>query len=506
MLRSRSVSRSVGRSVASVAIIGFSLAITSRASAGKAVVVAGPAGSARVAAITSELRARGLEVITEAPAEATATTAAVRVGADGSVLVVVGERRETFDAAAEGDSVLARRVAETIRAVDTEAPEPPATLPAPAPAPPSPAPAPAPAEPPASPAPSPRRALSPARTFALSGTWLLSVDDALPLVALGGTAPLSTSRMLRLGDPSYGATTSPKPISIDAALVDGLTVGGTVLFQYGLTGSILGGSARIGYAIPLGSRLAVWPRLGVAYERAVTDAAWALESRTDVTAEARLVWTVSCTWALTLGPSVALAVQSNRQPGLGFAADAVNAPARISVALGLTGRIRDSSAESADADAAEPRFFLGVERTVPLFRYAVETAVAGEDRAGSKANGPPTRGDVGTVDATSITPQSPSLAFDMVSAPPSPSGPRGALVTCASPSRQPISSRGPALRPRSHGPSLLESAGVHRSGARSRSGHASACATRTPLPRARSSPITSEPTSMASRSSHRYAA
>ncbi len=108
------------RSAASVALAVISLCAASRASAGTAVVVVGPEGFSRVTAIASELRARGIDVVTEESASASASTATVRVSADGSVVVVVvrgtpdGDRRESFDAAEE-DSVVARRVAETIR-------------------------------------------------------------------------------------------------------------------------------------------------------------------------------------------------------------------------------------------------------------------------------------------------------------------------------------------------------------------------------------------------------
>lgn len=147
MLRSRSVSsRRVLRSLAAVAVVVLSLSIASRASAATAVSVAGPAGSARVTAIASELRARGFDVVIGEATQTAGSNATVRVSVDGSVLVAVrgaadGERRETFPAA-EGDATLARRVAETIRAsadvVGTD--DSPTPAPRPSPPPPSSAP------------------------------------------------------------------------------------------------------------------------------------------------------------------------------------------------------------------------------------------------------------------------------------------------------------------------------------------------------------------------------
>ena len=426
MLRSQSVSsRSVLRSVVSVTVVVLSLLFASRASAGTPVVVAGPEGSARVAAIVSELQARGFDVIAEVAPEASAQSksahATVRVAADGSVDVVAGRRHETFPAA-DGDASLSRRIAETIRAAEADVD--PATLPPPPPEPATPTAAvPAPSVPP----PPPRTVtplLSPSRAFAARGTWLISVDDALPLIAVGGAAPLSTDRMLRVGDPAYGARTSPKPIAIDLAVADRLTVGGTLLLQYGLTSGILGGAVRVGYAIPLGDRLALWPRLGVAHESSLDDGSWQQDSRTDVIGEARLVWSVTRSWALTLGPSVALAVQTKRYqaPPItnGFNTSRgvsypENAAPRIGVAIGITGRLSREPGEETETetDTARPRFFLGIARALPLFRYRVDTALTGESREGRRSEGPPARADGGTVDATSISPQAPVLSLDV---------------------------------------------------------------------------------------------
>ena len=429
MLRSRSVSsRSVLRSVVSTTVVVVSLFFASRASAGTPVVVAGPEGSARVTAIVSELRTRGFDVTTD-PSQAGSAHATVRVAADGSVDVVAGRLHETLPAS-DGDAILSRRVAETIRAADADAdaadaqgaslpppPPPPPPEPAKAPAvpePPRPAPPSQPATPPS----------SPSRAFAQQGTWRVSIDDALPLVAIGGAAPLSTDRMLRVGDPAYGARTSPKPIAVDVAVADRLTLGGTLLAQYGLTSSILGGALRVGYAIPIGDRLVLWPRIGVAHESTLDDGSWQQLSRTDVIGEARLVWTVTRSWALTLGPSIALAVQTKRHQAQPASSTVFpgpvptypeNAPTRISVAIGITGRLSREPGEENEAEqsAGQARFFLGIARALPLLRYRVDTAITDQSRKGREAEGPPARADAGTVDATSISPQAPVLSLDV---------------------------------------------------------------------------------------------
>jgi hypothetical protein len=220
--------------------------------------------------------------------------------------------------------------------------------------------------------------------------------------------------MLRIGDPTYGVGIAPKTLSFDVAVANRLTIGGTLLMQHGLNGSIAGGSVRVGYVIPLGDRLALWPRLGATHESTLDEGSWPLNSRTDVTADARLVWMVSNSWALTIGPSLAVAVQSKRYEPLTSITSPENTPLRAGVAIGITGRIADGSEGQSDAgDAAEPRFFLSVARALPLARYRVDMAIAGKDREGREFEGPPARGDIGTVDATSIVPQSPQLAFDM---------------------------------------------------------------------------------------------
>jgi hypothetical protein len=428
MLRSRSVSsRRRLRSATSVLVIVLSLFVAAHASArpNGRVVVAGADGSARVTAIAAELRARGFEVVSEgAPSTGSGDAAAsVRIEDDGSVLVITGgpgaERRETFPAS-DGDAILARRVAETIRAANDDTPVDTLAAPAPAPVPvPSPAPVPVPV-----PAPSP--APAPARTMASAGTWMLSLDDALPLLSIGGGAPLGTNRVLRVGDSGHAVKASPKPLSLDLAVANRFTIGGTLLFQYGHSNSIAGASIRAGYMFPLSDRLAFWPRAGVSFATSLDDdGSNVLATRTDVVLDARLVWTVTSTWALTLGPTVAIAVQHSATPapvdsgpffdpqhGTVFVTQPpsfsypVDAPTRIGVAIGITGRLTEHDGDARDASGPEPRFFFGVERALPLFRYRVDSSSLPGDP-------PKTLADGGTTDVTTIVPQAPRFSLDV---------------------------------------------------------------------------------------------
>ena len=144
-------------------------------------------------------------------------------------------------------------------------------------------------------------------------------------------------------------------------------------------------------------------------------------SRTDVVLDARLVWTVTNAWALTIGPTLGVAVQKSRTaetPSYGSLnvnapasySSPTDAPPRIGVAIGITGRLTQHADDEREASGPEPRFFFGVERAVPLFRYRADTASSGDK---SLADGPTTLADVGTVDVTSIVPQAPRFAFDV---------------------------------------------------------------------------------------------
>ena len=406
MLRSRSVSpRSIGRSVSSLVVFA-SLLLAAPAFAESSVFVEGPAGSARVAAIVAELQSRGIDATTAADRPAVELSATVHVADDGTVDVRAGDHRETFSAA-DTDAVLARRVAETLRTVEPAAP-PPAPPPAITP----------PAPPPPPPSSRTKPEVAPARAFTRAGTVLLSVDNALPLVTMGASNPLSQGQVLRIGDPTYGAAAALKVPSLDVAVTDHVTLGATLIFEAADRGSTLGGSVRFGYFLPLGDRLALWPRLGVSTQASLGRDTELL-SRSDLEIEARLVWTPTPSWALTFGPSLGLPFQKEFR---GISPDtlveiaaarpdaivvvAQKAPPRLGVSIGITGKLRETSDLAVAPSGGTPSVLFGVERAAPLLRLSVGTT----HDTGAR---PRTVGEGGTADPNSIVPQSPRVAVDV---------------------------------------------------------------------------------------------
>jgi hypothetical protein len=91
-----------------------------------------------------------------------------------------------------------------------------------------------------------------------------------------------------------------------------------------------------------------------------------------------------------------------------------NSPMRVSLAVGITGHLDEAGDDEHAMKATPPaRVFLGVARALPLFRYRVDTAIAGKSRDGRRFEGPPARADGGTVDATSIVSQVPAFSVDV---------------------------------------------------------------------------------------------
>jgi len=375
------------------------------------VVVKGPEGSARVEAIARELRARGLEV-RSTDAEGAAV---VRVSAEGEVVVLTvgaaSTRAETFPGD-EADAIVARRVAEALRSPEDVAP---------APSPPSAPPlAPAPVlEPPAPPRPAPRVAqapITPSRAFAHGGTWLLSIDNALPLLDYGTGGMVARSSVTDVGEVGHGLRATPKAAAVDVAVVNHLTVGGTVAFQGTSEGAIGTVGLRVGAVAPLASRLAIWFRAGVFYSLVggeIHDLG--AVSSLGGTVDMPLVWTVSRSVALTVGPSLTLLSSlSGPQTYLSDGADSAyldpmptisigsSVSGRLGASIGITGKLVDPLEATDDDDGAEPRYFLSVERIAPLFRVHADTSA---DRVTLDA-------DTGTVDVSRPVPQTPRVAFD----------------------------------------------------------------------------------------------
>ena len=116
-----------------------------------------------------------------------------------------------------------------------------------------------------------------------------------------------------LGPANSGVAT--RPIGLGASLVldnfvlDGLSIGGEFGFDYSSAdGSFydVGGGPRVGYAIPLGNELAIWPTVVLAYETGTVPAAGSNDSMSlqDLRLGAQLpvVMTIGGQTAFELGP------------------------------------------------------------------------------------------------------------------------------------------------------------------------------------------------------------
>ena len=261
----------------------------------------------------------------------------------------------------------------------------------------------------------PTETAAPSRVLARSGVWLASVDDALPLFGLGAASSLSTLSALRIGDPGGSPHPSPpRAVAIDLVVSERLTLGLSPVFEQSVSskapGSIhIGGVAvRAGYVFSLGDRVFLWPRAGLTHLRGLDDDT-SFEHRTDVVVDARIGWTPRATWALTVGPSVALPIShgaaSKALAGAAHALTSEDPFPRVALSAGLTvplGDGYDSATNAASAKGGQPRFLLGVERVVPLVRFRSEQG----------AN--MTFIDIGTADTTSRFPVKPRVAFDFV--------------------------------------------------------------------------------------------
>jgi len=234
---------------------------------------------------------------------------------------------------------------------------------------------------------------------------------------MGGGSPLDSQSVFRVGDPTNGFRSSPKPVAFDVAASDGVTLGGFALAQGSKDYPVIGFGLRAGIVIPIASRLALWPRLGLTHVRATDKRpAWAFSSRTDVVLDARLAWIPDRDWALTVGPTLSFGIQrdgvapSFDPVTLAFpsAFDRPSALPRIGVSAGITGFLSDAqSASGSEAvDTVEPRFYLSVDRVVPFARYVKDTS--NERLPGADAD----VADGGFTDVTTLVPQAPRLAFD----------------------------------------------------------------------------------------------
>lgn len=244
------------------------------------------------------------------------------------------------------------------------------------------------------------------------GAWLVSVDDALPLVSIGAASPTSGRNALRIGDPGgFAQPFPPRPVFVDHVFGGRLTLGASPIVEASpaeVRGRLqrFGFALRAGYVVPLGRHVALWPRVGVGHLRSdASDAEITL--RTDLFADARIVWAPRGSWALTAGPSVAVPIASDKEVPT-FSVPGMPEPppdptVRVGIGAGLTVRLDEAGSDvGAGAEPKAPRFVLGVERVLPLVRFRVE-----EGRTDGAL-------DLGTSDTTSRFPVMPRVAFDVV--------------------------------------------------------------------------------------------
>jgi hypothetical protein len=213
-----------------------------------------------------------------------------------------------------------------------------------------------------------------------AGSVLVSVESALPLFAIGGVRPLGDRNALQIGE-----TGNVKPWSLDLALFDRFTVGGSLSLAHTVSQkttragapqgelaslpstelhySVIG--ARLGYVVPLSSRIGLWPRVGVSH------AISPQTKETAATVDLPVLWAVTPGWGLTLGASARVPFAQSDAAG--------SDPARriaLSVSAGLVAQL--GSTAEADAAQAEGKWIFGVERLVELVEYsATSIALAG---------------------------------------------------------------------------------------------------------------------------------
>ncbi len=267
-----------------------------------------------------------------------------------------------------------------------------------APPPPDPSPPPAPEPPPpiviALPPVDVERARSPIEDLSRRGSVLVSVESALPLFAVGGVAPLFPLNALQIGE-----TGNVRPWSLDLALLDRFTVGGSVSLAHTLTRdetrtgafqqelasppigklhyNVLG--VRAGYVVPLSSSVGLWPRVGVSH------AISPQTQETAATVDVPVLWAVTPGWGLTVGASArvpfAQSEAAGSDPGKRIA---------LSVSAGLVAQL-DPTAR-VDTTQVEEKWIFGVERLVQLLEYSATNITLGSSTSST------TSLDAGTID------------------------------------------------------------------------------------------------------------
>lgn len=134
-----------------------------------------------------------------------------------------------------------------------------------------------------------------------------------PPVPLGTKGTRALGLVADIGPANSGLATHPMGLGtslvLDNFVLSGLSVGGEFGFDYSSAdGSFydVGGGPRLGYAIPLGDKLAIWPTFVFAYESGVVPAAGSNASLSlqdlRLGAQLPLVMTIGGQTAFELGP------------------------------------------------------------------------------------------------------------------------------------------------------------------------------------------------------------
>jgi hypothetical protein len=268
---------------------------------------------------------------------------------------------------------------------------------------------------------------------------LVSVDDVLPVLAVGSATSIYGRNALQIGETtSFTAATTPRLPFVDGVF-GRFTVGGTLVPSFRVarqdfvtrsSGSYLGLAVRGGVLVPLGDNLTLWPRLGLLHERSLDTEYY--RGRTLVTADARLAWALDASAALTFGVAAQLPLSTERDVGPTALAEigARDSSLRLSASFGVLARLDEPAPDArgdgrASGSAASPptsrlpagTVILGMDRFLEVLGLETERVVR-DDEPGKPPD--PTfdqrasSARVGLVDARGLLPRVPRLSVDVL--------------------------------------------------------------------------------------------
>jgi hypothetical protein len=168
------------------------------------------------------------------------------------------------------------------------------------------------------------RAQEPAERFGDSGQLVLSARTQVLL----GT--LATSRHAMAQDPglSAGRTSETGGSSVlglsvgaDYFLLDGFSVGGSLAYGHEKDLNGIGGTARVGYDVPLGEWFSLWARGELSYAHWARDAG-AL-NKVDVGASASLLYHPATHFFIGLGPMIVQGIYAQSSDAAATRADEI---------------------------------------------------------------------------------------------------------------------------------------------------------------------------------------